>query len=112
MKKKLIWLAMATAMFGLGLSMPSCPGQQALQDQIDNLKTSQDLMNKKVQNIDASIKTMTKDSSDMKVLVSQMGNTVLAQKKAIEDLDAAFKDAQAKAAAAKSSSKKSGKRRY
>ena len=43
-------LVLGTAFLGLGLSMPSCPGQQAMQDQIDPDATSpRRLSTKKIQ---------------------------------------------------------------
>ena len=101
MNKKFTGIVLTAAVFGMGLSMPSCPGQQAMQEQVEALKTSQADSNKKIQALDAQIKKMTGDVDQMKALVSQVSNAVLAQKMAIENMDAALKAVQSKPAAGK-----------
>ena len=101
MNKKLTGFALGAAMLGMGLSMPSCPGQQAMQEQLETLKTGQADSNKKIQALDAQLKKMNGDVDQMKALVSQVSNAVLAQKMAIENMDAALKALQTKPAGKK-----------
>ncbi|OFZ76806.1 MAG: hypothetical protein A3K03_08070 [Bdellovibrionales bacterium RIFOXYD1_FULL_44_7] len=86
----------------LGLSMPSCPGQQAMQQQIDNLQTKSADNAKRIQNLEAIIKGTTNEISQIKTLLGQVSNTVLAQKQTIEQIETQLK---AKAAPAKASSR-------
>lgn len=112
MNKKLTWVAFGAAFAGMGMAMPSCPGQQAMQQQIDALNAKNGELEKRVQTMNTQLTTVNKDMGDVKTLLSQVSNTVLAQKQAIEQLDAAVKAAASKPApkaAAKPAPKKKGR---
>lgn len=89
-----------TGFIGLGMAMPSCPGQQAMQQQIDSLQATTNDLSKRLQTIDAQGKTLTSDMSQVKQLLKPMSDAIQAQKTAIDQLDANFKELQAKLAAA------------
>ena len=112
MTKKLVWLSGVAGLMTMGVAMPSCPGQQAMQQQIDDvMKVSTD-MTRKLQSQDAKIKGLESDMGQVKQLLGQMTNAIQAQKGALEQLDVSVKDLAAKAAAkpaAKSATK--GKKR-
>lgn len=90
----------ATAVLTMGLSVPSCPGQQAMQQQIDSIQTKEAENTRKVQALENQIKTLSNDMIQVKTLLAQVSNTVLAQKQAIDQMDQAMKAQQAAAAAA------------
>lgn len=96
MKKNLRGLAFIGAFFGLGFAMPSCPGQQALQQQVDTLQNSNQELTKRVQALNNQVTTLTSDMNQVKQLLPQMTNVIQAQKGAIDQLDAAVKELQPK----------------
>jgi septal ring factor EnvC (AmiA/AmiB activator) len=98
MSKKLRWLAFSAAFLGMGFAMPSCPGQQAMQQQIDALTTTNAALTKKVQELDSQVKTLNTDMNSAKEIFNQLNNAIQAQKTALEQLDTAFKASQAKPA--------------
>ena len=87
MNSSLRWLAFAAAVMGLGLTLPSCPGNQAMQDQIDSVKLKESEFNKRIQSLDARIKAMNDELLQIKNVLEQVGKTVIAQKDALEKLD-------------------------
>jgi septal ring factor EnvC (AmiA/AmiB activator) len=93
MDRRLFLVAVVSAFLAMGISMPSCPGQQAMQQQIDGLNTKNGELTKKMQTMDNQLKGMAGEMGQMKELLAQVSNTVLAQKTAIEQLEAAMKAA-------------------
>ena len=94
------FVVILTAFVGLGMSMPSCPGQQAMQQQIDSIQASNTDLSKRLQTIDSQTKTLNGDMSQVKQLLKPMSDAIQAQKTAIDQLDANFKELQTKLAAA------------
>lgn len=92
MNKKLTWIALGAAVAGMGIAMPSCPGQQAMQQQIDALQAKNAEMAKHIQNLDNQVKADSNDMGQVKTLLSQVSNTVLAQKQAQDALEAQVKE--------------------
>lgn len=93
----------------MGLSMPSCPGQQEMQQSVEALKASETEMKVKLTSAENSIKGLKDDVTQMKTLVAQVSNTVLEQKAAIEKLEGDIKALQSSkgpAAKGKAGSKK------
>src|SRR4051812_33793358 len=111
MNKNLRWAAMGIATLALGFSMPSCPGQQAVQQQVDSLVTANAAMTKKVQELDAQVRDLNKDMNNAKDIFGQMNNAIQAQKAALDQLDVAFKASQAPKTAAKSAPTAKGKKK-
>jgi septal ring factor EnvC (AmiA/AmiB activator) len=105
MNKKLSILACSVAFVGMGMGMPQCPGEKAAQQQMDSLQQSNQDMTKKLQALDGEIKSMNGDLSQTKQLMTQLAAAVTAQKDAMDRMDAAVKDLQAKAAAAPKATK-------
>jgi peptidoglycan hydrolase CwlO-like protein len=97
MNKYVRWVVMGAALSGMGIAMPSCPGQQAMQEKIDALQTSETELNKKVQAMQTQITTLNNDMAQVKQLLPQMTNVIQAQKGALEQLDATVKSMQTKA---------------
>jgi septal ring factor EnvC (AmiA/AmiB activator) len=75
----------------MGISMPSCPGQQALQQQIDALQARATETDQKIQGLTTQVNTLSKEMNDAKSLLEQVGQTVIAQKDAISALEGAHK---------------------
>ena len=98
MSKKPIVL-MVAAFFGLGMSMPSCPGQQAMQQQIDTLTQQNADLTRRLMAIDGRLKPVEADMSQVKQLLKPMSDAIQAQKAAMDQLDANIKNIQAKLAA-------------
>lgn len=92
MKPNLKWLTFAAAMIGLGMSMPSCPGQQAIQQQLDSLQTAQAEMQKKLQAQDSQIKTMNQTHEQVKSLLEEMTRAIQSQRGALELLAKAIEE--------------------
>ena len=79
------------------MSLPSCPGDKAMQQQIDSLQTSNQDMTRKLQNLDNQLKSADSDVVAQKSLITQLATTVSAQKEAIDNLYNQIKILQAKA---------------
>jgi chromosome segregation ATPase len=86
------------AFIGMGMSLPSCPGDKAMQQQIDMLQASNQDMTRKLQNLDNQLKSSGNDVVAQKSLITQLATTVSAQKEAIDNLYNQIKILQAKAA--------------
>lgn len=111
-KRALSAFAVTAAMvLGMAITMPSCPGQQALQQQVDSLTTSNADMTKKLQAVDSQVKRMDGEMGQMKLLLSQMTNVISAQKNALEQLDGAIKEIQSKMAPKGKASKTAAKKK-
>lgn len=99
MKKNLSILACSVAFVGMGMGMPQCPGEKAAQQQMDALQQTNQDMTKKLQTLDGEIRSMNGDLVQTKQLMTQLASAVTAQKDAMDRMDAAVKDLQAKAIA-------------
>ena len=84
-------VALVAAFMFLGISMPSCPGQQAMQQQLDQLQAKNAEQAKTVQKLDSQLKAMSSDMTQVKTLLVQVTNTVLAHKQSIEQIETAMK---------------------
>lgn len=94
MGRNLKTVALGAALLGLGMSMPSCPGEKAMQQQLDSLQTSHADLTKKVQVLDAQIKTLNNEMTQVKQLLGQMTSAIQTQGGALERLDGAVKEIQ------------------
>ncbi len=79
---------MGAAVAGMGISMPSCPGQQAMQQQVDDLQKHEAAMNQKIQALDGQVRTLSGDMSQVKQLLDQVSRAVLAQKDSMAQMEA------------------------
>lgn len=100
MRVRYAWMVVATsALLGLGVSMPSCPGQQALQKQVDEMSNTLKDTNKKILGMEGVLRGLEGDNKQFKELLEQMTKTIQAQKTALDQLDQITKELQAKATA-------------
>lgn len=106
MKQNLKWLVFGAATIGMGMSLPSCPGQQAMQQQLDTLQTAQAELQKKIQAQEAQIKTITQTQEQEKQLLEQMTGAIQAQRGALEQLNDAVKTLQSQPAPSKAAASK------
>lgn len=106
MKQNLKWLVFGAAIIGMGMSLPSCPGQQAMQQQLDTLQTTQAELQKKIQAQEAQIKTITQTQEQEKQLLEQMTGAIQAQRGALEQLNDAVKNLQSQPAPSKGAASK------
>lgn len=104
MKQNLKWVAFGAAMIGMGMSLPSCPGEQAMQQQLDSLQTTQADLQKKLQAHETQLKSMLQTQEQEKQLLEQMTSAIQAQRGALEELNHSLKEMQAQATAAQSKS--------
>lgn len=98
------------AFLGMGMSMPSCPGQQAMQQQIDTLTAQNTDLSKRVMAMNGQVQGLNKDMVDVKNLLKPMADAIQAQKAAMDQLDANLKEVQAKLASSGKSAKAAPKK--
>lgn len=99
MKKTLTGFAFLVAVLGMGITMPSCPGQQAMQDKIDALdKSNGDLRKAIMASMDAS-RASAADIATLKTEIGQMSQELQSEATRLAAAEAAVKDIQAKLAA-------------
>ena len=89
-RAKLVVLAGLTAVF-MGMTMPSCPGQQAMQQQIDNTQTSQAELKTKIASLNNQVNTLNSDMAAAKALMQKMTEVIQAQSGSLKQLDDAVK---------------------
>jgi septal ring factor EnvC (AmiA/AmiB activator) len=87
MKKYFRYLVFAASFAGMGISMPSCPAQQAMQQQIDALQTTNMDYAKKLRTLQTTVTGLSNDMNQVKQLLPQMTNVIQAQKGALDQLD-------------------------
>lgn len=95
-KKLTTGFMLATAVLGMGLSMPNCPGQQAMQQQIDTLQTGNADLKRNLQTLDAKVKTLTDEVAAAKKFREDVTPILQAYKGLLEQMDASVKGLQAK----------------
>lgn len=64
--KKVRILVFTGAFIGMGMTMPSCPGQQAMQQQIDSLQNGSIEINKKIATLDSQLKASNAEIATLK----------------------------------------------
>jgi septal ring factor EnvC (AmiA/AmiB activator) len=111
--KNLRWAVLAGAIVAMGVTMPSCPGQQAMQDQIDQLKTSQADLSKRLQLSETQLKQLIDMANQMHNDFQGMGGMVTQTKTDVDQMKVTLQAMQAKMAPpAKGASKTSAKPRH
>lgn len=90
MKRHLIWTVVLTAFFGLGLSLPGCPGGQAVQQQIDSLSTNNAEMIKKIQILENNMNRLNNDFNRLSSLLNQMGTIIQKHDTALNSVNTAM----------------------
>lgn len=96
--KKIFFAVLTGACLTMAMTMPSCPGQQAMQQQIDTLQTSQQDVAAKVRGLEGQVKASAAGTEDQKKMMAEMGAAIAAQKTAIDNLNAAVQQLDAKIA--------------
>ncbi len=99
MNKKMSILACSAAFVAMGMGMPQCPGEKAMQQQMDLLQTSNQALTTKLSAMDSQMKSVSADATQTKQLMTQLAGVVTAQKDALDRMDLAVKDLQAKVTA-------------
>jgi septal ring factor EnvC (AmiA/AmiB activator) len=119
MKNKKIFICVLTgACFAMAMTMPSCPGQQAMQQQIDALQASNQELTTKVHALEAQEKVHAEKAPERKKAMEDMAAAIAAQKTALDNLNATVQQMQTKLAsmpakpAAKTASKPAAKHRH
>ncbi|HAR44259.1 MAG TPA: hypothetical protein DCS07_16775 [Bdellovibrionales bacterium] len=77
---------MGAAVMGMGIAMPSCPGQQALQQQVEALQTSNAELNTKVQALESGVKNLNGSLIEITKILQQTGINIDTQSKLIQNL--------------------------
>jgi septal ring factor EnvC (AmiA/AmiB activator) len=101
MKKKLmtlVWLGLATSM--MAITMPACPGQQAMQQQIDDLTKRDADLNKRLTALENAVRTDAANLAPIQQAITPMGQQLQTMGPRLDALEAGMKDIQAKMAAA------------
>lgn len=111
MKKTLTGFAFIVAILGMGISMPSCPGQQAMQDKVDALEKSNADLRKAVMTSADTSRAMAADLSTVKTEIGQMSQELQAEATRLGTLDASVNDIKARLAAPPAKTKAAPKRR-
>ncbi len=97
LKSNLKWIILPAAFAAMGIAMPSCPGQQAMQQQIETLTTTNTDLNKKVQVLTTQLNGLTNEMNQVKQILPQVTSLLTSQKTVLDQLDSSVKDLQAKA---------------
>lgn len=95
MRNSVRGLVIVGAFLGMGFTLPSCPGQKAMQDQIDSMQATHADLNKKIQALTAQVTALNNDMTQAKQLLPQITNVIQAQKGALDQLEASIKELQA-----------------
>lgn len=109
MNKKIQLIVLCMAFLGLGLSMPSCPGQQAMQQQIDALKGKIDENEKQIQILITKLDHTNSEIGQMTTIVAQLNTVLTEQKQQMEQMGASIKSLNEKLAAPKTTAKPTAK---
>ncbi len=89
-------LVLAVAFLGMGFTMPSCPGQKEMQQEIDLLRTAHTDLSKKLQTVTDQMTALNADMAQVKQLLPQITNVIEAQKGTFDRLEASIKELQFK----------------
>lgn len=90
-RKLAMSLAIATACLTLGLSMPSCPGQQAMQQQLETVEGKQEQFTRQNNVLDGHVKKLQADLGVVQGQVTELITAIEEQKKVLTDMDGAVK---------------------
>jgi len=92
-------LLLAGASLAMGMTLPSCPGQQALQTQIDSIQAKQVDAQRKIQALEGKTQGFGADIADAKQNAQKAEDLVGIQGKKIEELEGIVRDLQTKSSA-------------
>ena len=97
--RSLRWLTLVGAFLTLGIAMPSCPGQQEMKQQLDTLQNSQTESNRRLQQMDSQVRTMSQDISNKKQGFEPLAGMIQADHNDIQQLKTQIQDLSNKIAA-------------
>jgi hypothetical protein len=83
--------ALLTLPLFMGIAMPSCPGQEDLQQKLATSQQEMTQLKARTQQLAQELQLVKEDYIRTKKLVEEIGTTVLAQKTVLEQLDAQTK---------------------
>lgn len=109
MNKKLMWVVTGAAFLGMGVAMPSCPGQQAMQQQIDTMQAKETESLRKIQALEGQVKNLSDGMKQIQQVLTQFSQVVVSHKTAIEEVTKqveALNASKSKGASAKTAPKK------
>ncbi|MEK6707062.1 MAG: hypothetical protein AABZ06_14890 [Bdellovibrionota bacterium] len=90
--KKIKWLFVALcSLMALGIAMPSCPGQKAVQTQIETLEKNQADLIKKVGSLESQLKAAAMENAKTKEILSQLGSSLQLQEASLRQLESTVK---------------------
>jgi septal ring factor EnvC (AmiA/AmiB activator) len=102
MKRKLtLGTVLGTATILMGMNMPSCPGQQAMQKQLDDLTTKVGMVEKNSSGGTAKVAGLEKEVADLKSSLGEVAEVLKTHKTTIEQLQAQLQEMSMKSAAGK-----------
>ncbi len=87
---------MTAAVLLMSVTMPSCPGQQAMQEQIDAQKTTQVELMKRLQTDESQLKQIIEAMNQAKTDTTAMGSTVGQLNTTVEQLKVSVQGLEAK----------------
>lgn len=99
MNRKIRVMLLGCAVMGMGVAMPSCPGQQAMQQQVDQMQTNLNNQARQIQALDAQVRNSNNEMTQAKQVLDQMANAINAQKAALETLQKSVNDLASRPAA-------------
>ncbi len=100
------------ALTALGMAMPSCPGQQEMQQKIDKLETDHATLNKQVLNLNERLATVEKDMGIVKQALQPVVNAFTNQRKDLDGLTARVEALQTQVTALSSKTRPAAKGRH
>src|SRR5687767_11205781 len=81
------WVILGCAFLGLGLSMPSCPGQQGLQQQIDALQTKNAAAEQSLQQLTQQTKALSDRLTETEGKLTEANNLMQMVKTKLDKVD-------------------------
>lgn len=84
--KNLRWLILGAAVAGMGLGMPSCPGQQAMQEQVDKVQKENVTMNRSIVQMRESVTAVSGDMAQTKTLLAAMADSIKGSEAKLQEL--------------------------
>lgn len=108
MNKHLRWIVLGAAATTMGIAMPSCPGQQAMQEQIDQLQKNNVALNQRIQKLEVNVTGMTGELNAAKTQLQQIGPFIQGKMAELDQLKATVTELQARVPAKPAKGAKGG----
>ncbi len=80
------WPILLTASLGLGLSMPSCPGQKEMQQQLDHLQTQNTELAKTIEKLSTQTNGLVSEIAQIRQILPSVTAVLQAQKNEVDSL--------------------------